>query len=93
MTSMLCGANPVGGIDTGCLTTYCLQFQRAKDKANIYALWRVRGTADVRVKVQGTQATITDAMGNATTAPVKDGAIQVSLSSSPVAAEAPWLAT
>jgi len=84
MTSMLCGADPVGGIDTGCLTTYCLQFRRAKDNANIFALWRVRGTEDVRVKVRGTQATVTDAMGNAATVPVQDGAIQVSLSPSPV---------
>ena len=53
MTSMLCGADPVGGIDTGCLTTYCLEFQRAKDKAKIYALWRVRGSVDARIHVRG----------------------------------------
>ena len=84
MTSMLCGADPVGGIDTGCLTTYCLEFQRAKDKAKIYALWRVNGKVNARVKVRGSQAVVTDAMGNAAQTAIKDGAIQVTLSSSPV---------
>jgi hypothetical protein len=84
MTSMLCGADPVGGIDTGCLTAYCLEFQRAKDQARIYALWRVRGTSEARIKVKGSQATVTDAMGNAVKAPVKDGVVRVSLSPTPV---------
>jgi len=84
MTSMLCGADPVGGIDTGCLTTYCLEFQRAKDQAKIYALWRVNGTVSARIKVRGSQAVLTDAMGNAAKAEVKDGAIQASISPTPV---------
>ena len=30
MTAMLCGADPIGGIDTGNLTTYAMAFERAK---------------------------------------------------------------
>jgi hypothetical protein len=82
MTSMLCGADPVGGVDTGCLTTYCFEFQRAKDK--VYALWRVTGTVNARIKVRGTKATLTDAMGNASALPVRDGAIAVTLSPTPL---------
>lgn len=84
MTSMLCGADPVGGIDAGCQTTYCLEFQRTKDKAKIYALWRVRGSVDARIKVRGPRAVLTDAMGNATEAAISDGAIRVTLSPTPV---------
>ena len=84
MTAMLCGADPLGRVDTGCLTTYCLAFQRAQDRAKVFALWRVRGRADARIKVRGARATITDAMGNATAPAVKEGTILVSLSPSPV---------
>ena len=84
MTSMLCGADPVGGIDTGCQTTFCLEFQRANDKAKIYALWRVRGSVNARIKVRGPRAVLTDAMGNATEAAIRDGAIHVTLSPTPV---------
>jgi hypothetical protein len=84
MTSMLCGADPVGGVDTGCLTTYCMAFQRAKDKAKIFALWRVNGTSTAKIKVRGSEATVTDAMGNATQLPVKDGTVSVSLTSTPL---------
>src|SRR5437867_3884172 len=84
MTSMLCGADPVGGVDTVCLTTYCMAFQRAKDKAKIFALWRVNGTSTATIKVRGREATITDAMGNATQLPVKDGVISVPLNSTPL---------
>lgn len=84
MTSMLCGADPLGGVDTGSLTTYCMGFQRARDGAKIFALWRVTGTSRAQVKVRGTTATLTDAMGNATKIPVKDGAVTVPLSPTPV---------
>ncbi|NQU11280.1 hypothetical protein HQ590_10845 [bacterium] len=84
MTSMLCGADPVGGIDTGCLTTYCMEFQRAKDQAKVYAIWRVNGKVQARVKVRGSKAVVTDAMGNAAPAAIKDGAIRVPLGPSPV---------
>ncbi|NQU09429.1 hypothetical protein HQ590_01450, partial [bacterium] len=83
-TTMLCGADPVGGIDTGCLTTYCLAFQRAKTKEMIYALWRVRGTVEATVKVRGQQAVVTDAMGNARKLPVKDGTVRLTINSSPL---------
>lgn len=84
MTSMLCGADPLGGIDTGNLTTYCMAFERAQDKSKIYALWRIRGTVDATIKVAGPTATVTDAMGNARLLPVKDGAITVKLGDTPV---------
>lgn len=83
-TAMLCGADPAGSVATGSLTTYCMTFARAKDKAKIYALWRVTGTADARLKLAGTSATVTDAMGNARQVPVNNGVAVVSLSSSPV---------
>lgn len=84
MTSMLCGADPVGGVDTGSLTTYCMAFQRAKDGAKIHAIWRAVGTSTLQVKVRGTEATLTDAMGNATKVPVKNGMIAVPISPTPV---------
>jgi len=83
-TTMLCGADPVGAIDTGVLTTYCMAFQRAASKQMIYALWRVNGTVDANVRVAGTEAIVTDAMGNSSKLPVKDGRVTVTLSSSPV---------
>ncbi len=84
MTTMLCGADPVGGVDTGSLTTYCMAFHRAKGDAKIFALWRVTGKSVVQVKVRGAEATLTDAMGNATKVPVVDGAISVPLSPTPI---------
>lgn len=83
-TAMLCGADPSGSVATGNLTTYCMAFTRAKDKAKIYALWRVTGTAEARLKVTGASAIITDAMGNARQVPVDNGVAVVTLSSSPV---------
>ena len=83
-TAMLCGADPAGSVATGSLTTYCMTFVRAKDQAKVHALWRVTGTAEARLTVSGTTATITDAMGNARQVPVKNGVLVVPLSSSPV---------
>ncbi len=83
-TAMLCGADVVGPVDTGGLTTYCLAFRRATDKAMIYALWRVNGAGDATITVGGSKPVITDSMGNPTDCPVKDGAITVTLSSLPV---------
>ncbi len=84
MTTMLCGADPIGGVETGSLTTYCMAFQRTKDRAKIFALWRVTGKSVAQVKVRGTQATLTDAMGNATMVPVSNAAIAVPLTPTPV---------
>jgi hypothetical protein len=87
MTTMLCGADPVGGVDTGSLTTYCMAFRRAKgakDSAQIFALWRVTGKSVAQVKVRGKEATLTDAMGNAVKVPVTNGSIAVPLSPTPV---------
>jgi len=82
-TAMLCGADTIGGVDTGCLTTYCLGFQRAKDKSKIYALWRVNGDVDATIKVRGDKPVLTDAMGNATPCKVVNGAITVKITPSP----------
>jgi hypothetical protein len=83
-TTMLCGADVAGGVDTGVLTTYCMAFQRAKTKEMIYALWRVNGTVEATLKVAGKEAVVTDSMGNATKLPVKDGTVSVRISSSPI---------
>jgi hypothetical protein len=84
MTSMICGADVVGPVDTGSLTDYCLAFKRANEETKIYALWRVNGTVDATIKVRGTRPMLIDSMGNATELRVKDGAVTVNLSSSPV---------
>jgi len=84
MTSMLCGFETVGGIDTGRLTTYCLEFRRPRDGAKVYALWRVTGVVQARVKVRGTQGTITDAMGNAASVAAPGGILPMTISPSPV---------
>ena len=83
-TSMLCGADPLGGIDTGCLTTYCMAFERAKNQEKIFAIWRAVGKVEATLKVHGKEAVLTDAMGNTTRLPVRDGTIRVPVSSSPV---------
>jgi len=83
-TSMLCGADVAGPVETGCLTTYCLAFQRAKEKTKIYALWRVNGSVEATIKVRGGQPLVTDAMGNAAACRITNGAITVKLSASPV---------
>jgi len=83
-TSMLCGADPIGGVDTGCLTSYCLAFQKPKTQEKVFALWRVNGTVSATLKVKGAAPTLTDSMGNATLLPVHDGAVEISLSSMPV---------
>lgn len=83
-TTMLCGADPAGAVDTGSLTTYCMAFERPKTKEKVFALWRVNGTVRADLKVVGAEATLTDAMGNATTLPVQDGVIQIRISPTPV---------
>lgn len=83
-SSMLCGAAKVGPLDTGSLTNYCLAFRRERDGANIYALWRVYGTAPTRIRVRGGKPILTDAMGNPAPVPVLDGVITVPVTSSPV---------
>jgi hypothetical protein len=83
-TAMLCGADVVGPVDTGCLTTYCLAFKRPKEETRIFALWRVNGTVEANLKVRGAKPVVTDAMGNSAECPVRDDTIQVTLSSTPV---------
>ncbi len=84
MTSMLCGAEPVGPVDTGNLTTYCMGFRRAKDNTRIFALWRVAGSSVAQVKVKGAEATLTNAMGNSTKVAVENGTVAVPLSPTPI---------
>ncbi|NQU10025.1 hypothetical protein HQ590_04495 [bacterium] len=83
-TTMLCGADPAGGIDTGSLTTYCLSFRRGRTKEMIYALWRVTGQVDAIIKVRGGAPVVTDAMGNAEKLAVADGAVRVTIGPQPV---------
>ena len=40
-----------------------MAFERARDKSNIYALWRVNGKVDATIHMSGAQPVITDAMG------------------------------
>lgn len=83
-TAMLCGADIVGSVDTGCLTTYCMAFRKAKTKEMVYALWRIRGAVGATVKVRGGQAAVTDAMGNSRALPVTNGTVKLTLDSSPL---------
>jgi hypothetical protein len=83
--TMTNGADPVGGVETGNLSTYCLAFKNAKTNEKLYALWRVRGTSELQLKVTGRDnVSVTDAMGNARRLTVKDGAVSLTLSASPV---------
>jgi hypothetical protein len=84
MTSMLCGADRVGNVDTGSLTTYCMEFQRARDKAKIFALWRVTGESVAYLKVRGAAPTVTDAMGNPQKLETNNDTIAVTINSAPV---------
>ena len=84
MTSMLCGADVAGPVETGSLTAYGMGFRRVRDGAKIFALWRVTGTSVAQMKVRGTDPTLTDSMGNATKLAAKDGVIAVPISATPV---------
>jgi hypothetical protein len=83
-TAMLCGADVVGPVDTGSLTAYCLAFKRTADQAMIYAMWRVNGTSEATVTMNGARPVVTDSMGNAVPCPVKEGAFTITLTSLPV---------
>ena len=83
MTSMLCGADRTGNIETGSLTDYCVAFNRARDNARIYALWRVNGEAPAILNVTGKTAVLTDSMGNATQLPVVDGKVRIKITPTP----------
>ena len=84
-TTMLCGADVIGPVDTGVLTTYALAFRHARSGHMTYALWRVVGTVEAAIEVTGAgPAVVTDAMGNAEEKAVLDGSIRVGLSASPV---------
>jgi hypothetical protein len=88
-TSMLCGADPAGTVDTGSLSAYCMAFDKmqAGKKEKMYALWRVRGTCQAILKFDGVPSAkpaVTDSMGNTRTLVPRDGTIFVTLSSSPV---------
>jgi hypothetical protein len=88
-TTMLCGADVSGPVETGSLSVYCLAFDKtiAGKKEKLYALWRVTGTCDATLKVEPSsadKATVTDAMGNATPLAVKNSVVRVSISPSPV---------
>ena len=83
-TSMLCGADLTGPIETGSLTTYGLAFSRKRDNAKIHALWRASGSGTVQIKIPGGSAKVTDAMGIERIIAAKDGTIELDLTSSPV---------
>lgn len=83
--NMTCGADVVGPVDTGVLTTYCLAMKHASSGDMRYALWRVVGEVDATIAVTGSgPITVTDSMGNETSLPVKDGKITVKVSPLPV---------
>ena len=64
MTSVLDRARFTGFLDTGSTGVYALHFQ-AKDGANIYALWTVRGERDLKLEFAAPAATaLIDAMHN-----------------------------
>ncbi len=82
---LLCGRDPAGHVDTGSLTTFCQAFRHAGSGAMTYALWRVRGTAEARLRVEGTgPLELTDMMGNSRELPVTAGVATVRLSPEPV---------
>jgi hypothetical protein len=74
---MLCGADVVGPVQTGVLTTYCMAFKRG-DKP-VYALWRVAGEVEAEIAVDGSEAAVTDSMGNPRKVATKDGKVKVTL--------------
>lgn len=82
-TAMVCGMDVVGPVDTGTTNNYCLALKQAKTGAMTYALWRVAGTADAALAVTG-DPVVTNAMGNAKKAEIKDGKITLKISQSPV---------
>ncbi|MBI4283840.1 MAG: hypothetical protein HY663_05160 [Chloroflexi bacterium] len=82
-TTMLCGADFVGPVDTGVPTTYCMGFTQSGSGRKIYALWRVCGSINATLIVNGEgPAIVTDAMGNPRTIAIKDNKLSVSLSPS-----------
>lgn len=82
-TTMLCGADPAGAIDTGVPTTACMAFKHPRDGMR-YALWRVRGKADCVLRVKGAKAMVTDSMGNARELAAINGEVTVPVDETPV---------
>lgn len=84
MTSMLCGAERAGNVETGSLTDYCVAFKKAADNRHVFALWRVQGEVPATLSVKGGGAPVlTDSMGNTTTLKVVDGKIRFTITPTP----------
>nr|HRJ71638.1 hypothetical protein [Terrimicrobiaceae bacterium] len=82
LTAKICGADPKPPVLTGVPTTYCAVFDRGGEP--VQALWRVRGKNRVAFAVAGTEALITDAMGNSRKTAVSEGRVSVEIGPSPV---------
>ena len=84
-SAMLCGMKMDGPVDTGVLTTYALAFKHPRSGAAVFALWRVTGTVEATITVDGKgPVTVTDSMGNPVQVPLANGTIRVPVSPSPV---------
>jgi hypothetical protein len=82
-TTKLCGAETIGPVDTGVLTTCAMSFKNAKGQP-MYCLWRTIGSVQATLAVTGSEGTVTDAMGNPVPLEIKDGKAVVTLSGSPI---------
>lgn len=83
--NMMNGADVVGPVDTGSLTTYCLAMKHAATGQMRYALWRVAGEVDATLSVSGAgTAVVTGGMGNETSHAINNGQVTVTLSPMPV---------
>ncbi len=82
-TTKLCGADIIGPVDTGVLTTYAMSFKNAQGKP-MYCLWRAIGSVQTTLNVGPGTGTVTDAMGNPVTLDIQNGKAVVTLSQSPI---------
>lgn len=84
LTRHLNRANFVKYVPTGSTSTYCEQFKHYKTGKLVHALWTIRGTRPVNIKVApGTALELYDANDNLTRLKEKDGVITFGIGQSP----------
>ena len=85
LTRHLNRANFAKYLPTGSTTAFCQQFKHYKDGHLVHTLWNVRGKRQVTLQVSPeAKPVLYDGNDNATTLPVRNGAVTFTISETPV---------
>ncbi len=83
LTQILDEAKFAGYVKSNSTSLHVLDFKK-KDGSHVYPVWVVRGMQQVMLKVEGNQPVLFDVYGNPLPAPIKNGAINVLATETPV---------